>query len=478
MATEETLKILTETVDPTCEVGMEAYDSSIADEQGTARTGNLQSIEVAWLLWKKRRILARFTIWGLVLFTLIAFLLPKRYQATTQLMPPDFNSASDMIESLPGLSGSGDNQGSSGMGGVAGLASKMLGLNNTGDLMIGVLHSRTIEDDLIQQFDLMKLYSARYPEDARKALESQTNAKSDGKTGVISISVEDRDPRLAAAIAGAYAQELNQVLSKVNTSAAHRERMFIEQRLAEVKQRLDASAKEFSEFASQNSAVDIPEQIKAMVIAAADLQGQLIAAQSMLRGLQQIYTESNSRVRQVQAQVTELQLQLNKLSGKGANGADGTAMSSDQLYPSIRQLPLVGVRYLDLYRRSKIDESVFELLTKEYELAKLEEARNVPSVQILDPAVVPQKKSSPHRLWIMLFGTCSSFLLAVGWIVGGAYWKRTDDQNPWKGFVQEIFVTSRTHILDSSSARRVRSTFVRMRNRDSSSQGRTGPCDS
>jgi uncharacterized protein involved in exopolysaccharide biosynthesis len=444
MATEETLNVLTETVDPTCEVAKETYDSPIAHDRRKVWTGTLQPIEVAWLLWGERRLLARLTILGLVLFTVIAFRLPKRYTAITQLMPPDFNSASDMISALPSLLGSGGDQSS--VGSVTGLANRLLGLDNAGDLMIGVLRSRSIEDSLIRQFDLMKLYSAHYPEDARKRLENYTNAAVDEKTGVISISVEDRDPRRAAAIANAYAQALNHVLAQVNISAAHRERIFIEQRLAEVKKELDAAAKDFSVFASQNSAIDIPEQTKAMVTAAADIQAQLIAAQSMLRGLQQIYTDNNARVRQAQGQVTELQRQLNKLAGKGVNLHDGATLSSEESYPSIRQLPLLGVRYLNLYRQSKIDEGVYELLSSQYEMAKMEEARDVPSVQILDLAAVPHKKSSPHRLWIMLLRECGNELFRSGFERNPVIPNRNPSANR-SGFIGVPHVLTRTLLV-------------------------------
>ena len=115
--------------------------------------------------------------------------------------------------------------------------------------MVGVMQSRTIEDDLIQRFGLMDLYSADYPEDARKTLEKSTTAKEDDETGIISITVEDKDPKRAAAMAQAYVDDLNQLLAQVNTSSAHRERLFVEQRLAEVKTDMDSSAKDFSEFA-------------------------------------------------------------------------------------------------------------------------------------------------------------------------------------------------------------------------------------
>jgi uncharacterized protein involved in exopolysaccharide biosynthesis len=437
-----------------------AYESGLTREQIPPGFKKLQSVELAWLIWGQRRFLAKLSVRGLIVFTLLAFMLPKRYEATSQLMPPDFNSSSDLISALPALSSSSEPSGAAG-GSVMGLANKLLGLNSSGQLIVGVLRSRTVEDRLIERFGLMNLYSAKYPENARRKLESYTTIKEDTQTGIIRISVEDKDPTRAAAMAQAYSEELNRTLSEVNTSAAHRERVLIEQRISEVRQQLDASAKDFSVFASQNTAIDIPEQAKAMVGAAADLQAQLIEAQSMLRGLQQIYTDHNPRVQQIQGQVTELELQLNKLGGKNVTTDQGSSLPKDELYPSIRQLPLLGVRYLDLYRRTKIDEAVYELLTKEYELAKMEEARNTPSVQVLDQASIPKEKVSPHRLWIMLGGTCFCSLLGVTWIVAGAHWARTDPQEPWMIFAQEVCTTTRAHVWDSPWALRIRARLSR-----------------
>lgn len=429
-----------------------------------SRTSSFQPIDIAWLLWNNRRFLIRQTFVGFMLFTVLAFLLPKEYTATTRLMPPDFNTSSALAMAAPALSGgSGASSGSGGS--ILGLANQLLGLNTSGDLFIGVLQSRTIEDEIIQRFDLMRLYSAGYPEDARKKLESLTGINQDSKTGILSLSVTDKDPKRAAAIAQAYIEDLNQVLSNENASAAHRERVFIQQRLTQVKQELDASAKNFSEFASANTAIDIPEQAKAMVSAAADLQAKLIAAQAMLKGLEQIYTDNNEHIRQMKAQVAELQSQLNKLGGKNVNPASGSSLPEDELYPSIRQLPLLGVKYLDLYRQNKIDEAVYELLTKQHEIAKIEEARDVPAVQVLDPAVVPEKKSSPHRLYIMIGGFFFSLLVGVAWILGGQYWERTDPRHPWKVFGEEVYATYRARTWDSRFGSKIRSVLNRIKNR-------------
>ena len=424
------------------------YHTQAADrELGISVESSLQSIEVAWLLWGRRRFLAQMTVRGLIFFTILAFLWPKSYTATTSLMPPDYNTTSDLTTSLPALIGSGETSG--GSGSIMGLASQLLGFNTSGDLLIGVLGSSIVEDRIVSRFKLMELYSTRYPEDARKRLEGITDLSQDRKSGIIAISVEDKDPRRAAAIAQAYVDELDRLLAQVNTSSAHRERVFIEERLGEVKKELDSAAKEFSEFSSKNSAINIPEQAKAMVAAAADLQAQLISAQAELKALQQVFTDQNVRVRSAKAQIAELQSQINKFGGKDVTLSNGTSLADGELYPSVRQLPLIGVKYLDLYRRSKIDEEVFALLTKEYEVAKVEEAREVPSVQVLDPANVPQKKSSPHRLRIMLAGMCASLVLGIACILGGEYWERLDPQRPWKVFAREVFMTIRVRTWDS-----------------------------
>ncbi len=478
-------EVLAPPVEPSAENGSAGdYDYIGLQPQPTrAPAPVLESIDVAWLLWGERRFLLRLTAAGFVSFLIVALILPKRYTATAQLMPPDFNTSSDVMMALPALS-SGGGEGSGGGGGgsssLMGMAGKLLGFNSSADLFTGVLRSRSVEDEIVSRFELIKFYNVRYPEDVRFKLEGATEIKVEPKTGILSLSVEDHDPVRAAAMAQAYVEALNNVLATVNNSTAHRERLFIEHRREEVKKELDESAKEFSEFASKNMAIDIPEQAKAMVGAAADLQAQVIAAQSTLSGLEEIYTESNPRVREMKAQVAELERQLNKVGGKGITPANGSVLSTDELYPSIRQLPLLGVRYIDLYRRNKIDEAVYELLSKQYEISRLEEARDVPTAQVLDAAVVPQKKSGPKRTYIVLGGTFFSFASGLVWVLAPAYWKRTDPRLPWKVFAQEVFQTCRTRIERSTIGRVAGGTLGKFRTliaQKSEEQGKGGSSD-
>jgi capsule polysaccharide export protein KpsE/RkpR len=403
------------------------------------------NFEWAWTLWERRTSLWRWTWRALVLSTIIAFLIPKRYEATTRLMPPDqSNPGMAMLAALAGKGAASAGGAGTGVSGLSMLAGDMLGLKSSDALLIGVLRSDTLEDRLISRFDLRKVYSDRYTVDARKQLTRLTEITEDRKSGILTITVTDKNQQRAAALAQAYVEELDKLVAELSTSAARRERMFIEDRLKAVKLDLDAAARDFSEYASKNTAVDIKEQTRAMVESAAVLQGQLGAAQSELEGLEQIYTPNNVRVRSLQARVGELKRQLEKLGGDGTplKEADpaqaGASTSSDELYPSIRKLPLLGVRWADLYRRTRIEETLYELLTQRYELAKIEEAKEIPTIKVLDVAHEPEKKSGPDRLLVIFVLTACSFSFSALWILGQSRWHRMDEQDPGKVLILTV----------------------------------------
>jgi capsule polysaccharide export protein KpsE/RkpR len=413
----------------------EGIDTSFLAAPQEIRTSHNDNITRLRLLWGNRRFLAHVFFWSLIASALVAFLIPNRYQATTQLMPPDNQSGTSMsllsaISARPGA------------GSLGGLAGDLLGVKNSGALFVGILGSRTVRDRLIQEFDLEHVYHTQKAEDTRDALAAHTAISEDRKSGIITISVTDTDPRRAAAMAQSYVEELDRLVAQVSTSSARRERIFLEERLRSVKQDLDSAAQKFSEFASKNTAIDIPAQGKAMVEAAARLQGELIAAESQLRGLQAIYTNENVRVRSLQARVAELQSQLEKLGGDSTNTAlpSGSEPSSTT-YPSIRRLPLLGVQYADLYRTTKIEETVFELLTQQSELAKVQEAKEIPAVKVLDSPVVPTKKVFPHRLIIMLVTVSVSLSLACFALFVNQVWLSVEPTDPRKEFALEVVGT-------------------------------------
>ena len=401
-------------------------------EEGTA-LGDPRSTTVGNLriLWAKRRYLVKAFSVGLAAGLLAAFLIPSRYKSTARLMPPDSqaNSSLGMLAALTAKTGSG-------MGAVAG---DVLGVRGPGALFTGILSSRTVEDRLIGRFNLCSVYSTRLQEDALARLTENTEISEDRKSGIITISVTDGDPKRAAAIAQAYIEELNQLVTELSTSSAHRERVFLEGRLRGVTQDLDDASQKFSQFESANKTIDIKEQARAMVQGAATVEGELIAAKSELKGLEEIYTENNVRVRSLQARIGELRRQLDKLGGRTAPETRQTQELSDAAYPTIRRLPLLGVTYADLYRRMQIQETVFETLTQEYELAKVQEAKETPSVKVLDASSVPERKSFPPRALIALVVAFVVSGAAVMAVVTRSRWEGTDSNDPAKVFAQEVF---------------------------------------
>jgi uncharacterized protein involved in exopolysaccharide biosynthesis len=394
------------------------------------------------LLCKNRRFFLRVATLSLIASTLVAFLIPKSYTSTAQLMPPDTQSSSGiaMMAAMAAKVG----------GGLGSMAGDLLGVKSSGALFIGVLRSQTAEDRLIQQFDLRKIYGKKLIADARTKLDENTSISEDRKSGIITISVTDHSPQRAAALANAYVDELNSLVSELSTSSAHRERVFLEERLKVAKIDLDKAVNEFAQFSSKNNTLDIQQEGKAMLDAAGTIAGEMIAAQSQLEGLRQIYTDKNPRVRSLNARVAELRKQLEKLGGSKASGDSTAGLAVGQHndpsgapdsglpYPTIHSLPLLGAKYADFYRRAKIQETVYELLTEQFELAKVQEAKETPSVKILDPGTIPEKKSFPPRLLIMFLCTFLGSAISVVWVLGAARWEEVDPQDPRKVFVEEV----------------------------------------
>ncbi len=391
------------------------------------------------LIWGRRLFLFKAFICGMAIAILAALLLPPRYESVARLMPPD-QQPGQGLAMLSGLAGQSNSDS------LIGLASSVLGLKTSGDLFIGVLGSRTVQDAVVNKFDLRKVYGERDWDDARKKLASRTDLSTDRKSGIITITVSDRSPRRAAAMTQEYIDQLNQVITEQNTSAAHRERVFLEQRLGQVRQDLEVAETNFSDFASKNAALDIPAQGKATVAATASLEGELIAAQTELQGLKQVYADNNVRVRSTEARIDELRQQLEKLSGQIQSTNNGADQTNNVSLPSFQKLPLLGVSYADLLRNAKVQEVVFELLTREYEMAKVEEAKETPSVKVLDPPDIPERKSFPPRILITISGGIFFVILGVAWIESSARWDRMDPQDPMKLFARKVIGDVAQHL--------------------------------
>jgi len=393
----------------------------IAAEGATAPL-EISIVELGMVIWQRRRWLAKVIGLGVLVAIGIALLIPNKYTSTAQLMPPDAQSLSSpsMLNALAGA------------GSIApSLAGGLMSTRTPAGTFIGILGSQTAQDDIINRFDLRRIYHCKLYFDTRKILTERTAIVEDKKSGIISIAVTDRDRYRARDLAEAYVEELDKLVNKVSTSSARRERIFLEGRLQSVKSDLDASSRAFSQFSSRNATMDPQKQGEATVEAAGKLQGELIAAESELSGLKAQYTDDNMRVREVRGRIDELQRQLRKMSGVGDN-VNGADLTADQLLPSVRKLPLLGFTYYDLYRQVTMQDTIYETLTKQYELAKVQEAKEIPPIKVLDEPDVPERKSSPHRAIIVVLGFLLSAFAGITWVLALALWDLTNGFNSLK----------------------------------------------
>ena len=410
-----------------------AESSSVAAQQNRTKATWVVN---ATLLWMHRWVLVRVVIIALAIGAAIAFSLPKQYESVARLMPPDQGgSGSALIAALASRS-------LGGLAGFSGLAGSLLGERTSGALFMDLLRSRTVSDRLIDRFNLQQVYHKRYRIDTVKYLTKHTAIVDDKKSGVITLTFTDTDPERARAIAQGYLEELNRIITTSNVSSAHREREFIEKRLVSVQDELQSAQKALSEFSSVNTTLDIKEQTHAMVDVAAKLQGELIVAQSELESLEQIYGAENVRVRAAKARIAGLQQEVTKLNGSSADASQiataGASKGGVETYPSLRQLPRLAVPYANLYRRVRIQETVYELLSQQYEMARIEEAKDTPVVNVLDAPLVPEKKSFPPRLIVMLVLTFFVFVMASAFIILRNLWIQVSDLDPRKQLANEV----------------------------------------
>ena len=375
-------------------------------------------LEKAALLWAHRRRLGRAVVIVMAITAGLSLLLPNRYTATVSLMPPDTNPMSG-LSALLGMKSPGAS--------LSGQFGDLMRLRTPGQLYIQLMQSRVVEDRLIARFGLMQVYGARKRPAARRRLAAGTRFSEDRKSGIVSVSVTDAQAGRASDLANGYAAELGRMLADLASSAGRREREYFEAQLLAARQELGQSTQRLSEFAGSHAVLDVPEQSRALVESTAAIEGQLIASQAELSGLQQIYAERHERVQQARAKIAELKRQLGQIRGRGAPGSP-----PEGAQPTVKTLSALAVPYADLYRRVKITEAVVATLSQQYEIARLQESRHVADIQVMDPAEAPERKSSPHRLTLTLGAGLLCLLLGCARILAVEWWRRVAVDNPWR----------------------------------------------
>jgi tyrosine-protein kinase Etk/Wzc len=357
-------------------------------------------LDLLILLAAHKRILIRTIVVAAVLATATAFLLPVRYEAKIILMPPQQNSSmsSALMNQLGNLSS------------LASLATGGLSLKNQGDMYVALLTSRTVEDAMIQRFGLMQEYGKKKMSDTRDKFESRTTALASSKDGMIRITVEDRDPKRAAELANGYVEEFRKLSAQLAITEAARRRLFFEGQLKQAKDEL-ADAEEAMKRTQQSTGVlQIDSQARSLIESAALLRGQVVAKQVQIQGMRSFAAEDNPNLILAKQELAALQAQLARLGGSQEDGGSDLMLSKGRASQA-------GLEYLRRLREVKYRETVFALLAKEFEIAKLDEAREGAIVQVVDPAVPPDKRSFPPRTLLILGTTLVAGFLAAFWII-------------------------------------------------------------
>jgi uncharacterized protein involved in exopolysaccharide biosynthesis len=361
-------------------------------------------LDLLAILIERKRFILRFVLGAAILATIVAFVLPKTYEGKVVLLPPAQNSSigAGLLSQLGGVGGMGS------LGSLASLAGGSLGIKNPADMYVALLTSRTVEDAMINDFGLMKEYDEKRMSDARKALERRTTAVAGTKDGLIRLTVEDHDPKRAADLANGYVDEFRKLSASLAITEAARRRLFFERELQEAKEKLSTAEEALTKTQQTTGVLQIDSQAKALIETAAILRGQVEAKQVQIEGLRSFATEDNPRLVLAKQELAALQAELSRVAGSKQDAGSDINLSKGRVTQS-------GMEYLRRYRDVKYQETVFELLAKEFEVAKLDEAREGSIVQVVDAAVVPDRKSSPHRLLIVLGATVLAFFVAIFW---------------------------------------------------------------
>jgi len=343
------------------------------------------------VLIKHIRLIAGITLIATIITVIYTLLLPNIYTAKAMILP---------VEEDKGLMGSMMGQ----FGGLAGIAGVGLGGPTKADLYMTMLKSETVKDPLIDRFKLMEVYKKKLRVDVYSALDKNIIVTVGKKDGVITIAVNDKNPKLAAEMANACLEELGKQAVRLNMTSAGKNRVYLEERLAAARADLAKAEDLLKAFQSKNKTVSATDQAKATIEGVAQLRAQLAAQEVQLANLRRQFTESSQQVKTARSTVTNLQEQIGKLEGMGSG------ISS---MPSVGNMPQLAQEYLRLMRDFKLQETLVELLTKQYEVTKLSEAKDVSPFQVLQVAKLPERKSKPHRSLLVIVACLTAFVCSV-----------------------------------------------------------------
>jgi len=354
-------------------------------------------IDLLVLLTVRRRMIVLVTAVCGIGALLLALILPKEYTAKTTILPPRQNSsiASALTSQMEGL------------GAMAALAGGALGLQNQNDMYVAMLRSSVVEDAMIRRWGLMKEYHCQYLSQARKKFEKHVTINGDGKDNLIHVEVEDRNPQRAAEMANGYIDQFRKLSESLAITEASQRRLFFEQQLEQTKNKLADAEEALKATEQKTGMLQLDSQARALIESAAELRAQIAAKEVQLQMMRSYATSQNASMVEAQEELDGLRAQLARLGGNQDNLGAG-------LIAPKGVVPQNGLEYVRKLRDVKYYEAIFDILARQYELAKLDEAKEGALIQTVDPALVPDRPSFPKRGLFTAAGLALGFLLGVG----------------------------------------------------------------
>jgi uncharacterized protein involved in exopolysaccharide biosynthesis len=365
--------------------------------QSPSADDEVSLLDLLIVLAKHKRLVLGVPFVAGIVAAIVSFLLPNVYTGTTKILPPQqsASAASALLNQLGGA-----------LGGLLGATGgTALGVRNPNDLYVGMLKSRTIADNLISRFELGKVYDEERLSDARKRLERETTIAA-GRDGIITVEVEDKDPKRAAELANAYVEELMKLTKVLAVTEASQRRLFFERQLVQAKDNLTAAEISARQGLQKGGLAQVDAQGRSMIEVTARLRAQISVKEVQLGAMRTFAAEGNPELQRVQEEIQALRRELSRIEGSSPIAAIGRGDASGNS----------GLDNLGRLRDVKYYEFLYELLAKQYELAKIDEAKDATVIQVLDRAIEPDRKSKPRRSLIILLFVVLAFFASILWV--------------------------------------------------------------
>jgi len=390
---------------------LEAHQTQYGDDEG-----QFDLLDLLFVMAKRKRLIIGITLGSALLIAIISLMMSPIYLAETKIISPQVNSSmnAQLLNQI---------------GAASGLLGVVPGVKSPNELYIGLLKSRPVLDHVIDRFDLMRLYDEKYREDARRSLLKNIKARNDLKSGIITIGIEDKDPKRSADMANALIEELRVMNKGLSVTEAAQRRLFFEEQLKDAKDSLSKSEEAMKGFQEKSGAVKIDAQADAIIGGISQLMAQIAAKDVQVRVMRTYSTPQNPDILRAEEELKGMRDQLSKLESK----SEGTSV----MVPT-GNMPSTGTQYVRLMRDLRFNETLYELLFGQFQAAKIDEARDAAVIQVIEKAVPPEKRSRPKRRLMVILAIISGFFVSIALAFFMEYMERVSGNPEYREKVAKL----------------------------------------